>query len=157
MYIYGLNFHINTLLSSIYKTLVVGGYYAHEGPIGVKNGNGWNAPTPVGSYTLATKMSAIEDSEFMIDHCRLLVNSGHFKLIEDVRYMNKWSMIDDINKVKHITLKVYDFAWDKNQKMKAGRADQNWNEMVSSDCLIQKITDVTEDEFRNDLKKMAGI
>ena len=31
----------------------------------------------------------------------------------------------------------------------------NWDVSVESDCLIQKITDVSEDEFRKDLKSFV--
>ena len=65
-------------------------------------------------------------------------------------------MVSDLNTVKSINLKRYEddpkTAWEKNFKV---AKVLRWNVSVESDCLIQKITDVSEDEFRKDLKSFV--
>ena len=156
MYVSGVKFHIETLLPALYKGLVKDGYYAFEGPVGRENDKGMMAPTPMGRATVISKSNSIENSEFFFDHCRLLVATNHFKLIEDTRYQSGWSMVSDLNTVKSINLKRYEddpkTAWEKNFKVAKAL---NWDASVESDCLIQKITDVSEDEFRKDLKSFV--
>ena len=43
--------------------------------------------------------------------------------------------------------------WEKNVKLE--NTNINWKQVVNSDCLIQKITDVSEVNFRNDLKSFV--
>lgn len=157
MYVSGLKFHIETLLPALYKGLMKGGYYAFEGPVGKTNEKGMMAATPIGSVKKSTKQNSIESTEFFLDHCRLLVATGHFKLLEDTRYQSKWSIVTDISTVNSITLKQYEddpnARWEK--KVKLENTNINWKQVVNSDCLIQKITDVSEVNFRNDLKSFV--
>jgi hypothetical protein len=157
MYVSGLKFHIETLLPALYKGLMKGGYYAFEGPVGKTNEKGMMAATPISSVKKSTKQNSIESTEFFLDHCRLLVATGHFKLLEDTRYQSKWSIVTDISTVNSITLKQYEddpnARWEK--KVKLENTNINWKQVVNSDCLIQKITDVSEVNFRNDLKSFV--
>ena len=79
------------------------------------------AATPIGSVKKSTKQNSIESTEFFLDHCRLLVATGHFKLLEDTRYQSKWSIVTDISTVNSITLKQYEddpnARWEKNVKL----------------------------------------
>ena len=98
-----------------------------------------------------------KNTEFFLDHCRLLVATGHFKLLEDTRYQSKCSIVTDISTVNSITLKQYEddpnARWEKNVKLE--NTNINWKQVVNSDCLIQKITDVSEVNFRNNLKSFV--
>jgi hypothetical protein len=156
MYVPGVNFHVQTLLPALYNALVKGGYYAFEGPVGNINAKGMFAPTPSGRFKEASKSNSIENVEFFFDHCRLLVKSGHFKLIEDTRYQSGWSVVTDLTTVKPIIIKRYedynDTAWIENQHYDRGAS---WELAVSSDCLLQKLTDASLHVFRKDLMAMV--
>ena len=206
MYVPGIHFHVHTLLPNLYNTLSLFGYYAFEGPIGLLNSKGMMAPTPTGQKIrndadgTEKKKKNIESSEFWIDHCRLLVNSGHFRLIEDTRYTgNKWSVVNDLATFNKPFVRMTKYTkhkgteWDKTQKdgcshfpkasndgtenwrkameqCRGGRNCRwnyeyegrclpsvaiNWEDAVTSDCLVQKMTDVDIEVFRESLSAMV--
>ena len=175
------SFHINSLLPNIYKSIVPNGYFAREGVLGknkLKNNDKsgyWNTK-PCGNYMGGNQKKRNSDSKdnddddemkieniefennyFFVDHCLLLVSTGHFKLIEDIRYSNRWSMLTSLNGVPTINItnkSSYPMVWEQNQKMDS--SIDRWKNIVSGDCLLQKITDVSVDDFREDLKKIVG-
>jgi hypothetical protein len=149
MYVSGYDFH-KQILAAIYKTLLPNGYYMQEGPLGRANSHGFKAPTPVGSDIKITDAS-IEGSEYFVDHCRMLVKSGHFKLIQDIRYKSSYNMVYDLSKIKHEVLTKYDIPFKYE---KASGRGKDFVDTVNGNCLLQKLTDVSEEKFIMDLPSM---
>ena len=66
-------------------------------------------------------------------------------------------MLTSLNGVPTINItnkSSYPMVWEQNQKMDS--SIDRWKNIVSGDCLLQKITDVSVDDFREDLKKIVG-
>lgn len=134
------------LLRGSPKALSPGGYFLKEGPLGKINTHRWQVPTPVGE-DIRTEGNFIEISQYFVDHCRMLVSSRHFELIQDIRYMSAWRMVHNLSDYKHEISTSYaiPFTFQKAE----GKPS---TAVVNGNCLLKKVTNVSEENFRRDLE-----
>ena len=143
MYVTGFDLFLSHVLPAVYAALAVGGHFVHEGPIGVITDPAHSLSNPAPSAA-------------HVDYCRLLAATGHFRLVEDVRYQSRWSMLRDLAEVNTharfaatdaASRRRYTHSWSIPRAREGG-----WLHTVSSDCLVQKVTDVSTATFAADMR-----
>lgn len=143
--------------------------------------------------------SVYGDKWFAMDHCHLLVTTGHFRLVEATYYMSGAGMLSSLDNVRHATfvgsypppppsssssyppssssssLSMHTTTtatttrsrdevkgeapeperptWRQKER---GPLEWDWTRLVSNDCMVEKITDVSVEEFYRDLLKAVN-
>ena len=139
------------MLPSVYDALAPGGYFMHEGPIG---GHSLSDPAPL--IDVAATLGH-NHKQAWFDACRVLVASGHFRLVTDVRYKTSYNMLSSLDGKQHHRFSAQGSAalytaggsW-RLPRLRRGK----WRDAVTSDCLVQKATDVAKGAFTDDLRKI---
>ena len=153
-YLPGPDLFLDHILPSVYAGLVRGGFFMHEGPIGAG---------PLANPAPAHLRHGLDlDSPVQmlwLDVCRLLVATGHFALVEDVRYHSGWSMRSDLDGQEHVrfaatdgtSVDLYTSQWSSPpiSDMSDHEAPTH---AVNADCMVQKTSAVSKSEFATDTR-----